>query len=280
MTSHAHSASVPPKPTRQSLPRSPSDPVNVSGRDQGDTGSSSSSTSSPARQQPQQIYVLSADGSNLFLLDPSKPANEEPPPYAPFQPHPLPTGRHSTTRSLSSTNVRAEAGASLSSPRRVVNGLISPRRLGQVHGHGGYVSLDEGDADDAHTRHRASTLSALAPPHARPRFHSTASRPHLRSARSSPGVPHRIRLPDETTPLLAAERGEASHAELRDQRGLWRSLFCGDVDRDEEVGSWAQGWRRFWRPWSRAIYWRAALHLIILNFPFVSCPLVHGAGRI
>lgn len=254
-TSHAHSASSPPKPLRRPLPRSPSDPVRVSGVD-----SDPSSPGPDGPSPPQQIYVLSADGSRLFLLDPTKPANEEPPPYAPFQPSPSPG--HLSSRSLSSTNVRnVESGPS--SPRRLINGLISPQR----RGHGGLLLPDE----DAHPRHRASTLSALGPDGmSRPAYRSSASRPRIsRSAASSPGMPYRIRIADETTPLLSEDR-TVNHELRPERRGTWRSLFCGDVDDGEETKSWSRGWRRFWRPWSRKLYWKAAYHLIILNFPFVS----------
>jgi hypothetical protein len=54
------------------------------------------------------------------------------------------------------------------------------------------------------------------------------------------------------------------------RRGFWRSTFCGDLDNDEEIGTWGAGWKRFWRPCSRKSYWNAALHLTLLNFPFVS----------
>lgn len=248
--SHAHSASSPPKPARRSLPRSPSDPVHISGQDD----------EAPEAPTPQQIYVLSADGSRLFLLDPSKPANEEPPPYAPF--HPSPSSGHISSRSLSSTNVRnSEPGPS--SPRRSIQGLISPQR----HGQAGLLLPDE----DHLTRHRAGTLSTLvhnSP--SRPRMQGIASRPPIRSAASSPGISHRLRIADETTPLLGDER-ETVGAGTGPSRGTWRSLFCGDLDEGEaDISTWTVGWKRYWRPWSRKLYWKAAFHLIVLNFPFVS----------
>ena len=248
--SHTYSASSPPKPPRLNLHRSSSDPVNLSEERQ---------DAQPV--PPQQIYVLSADGSRLFLLDPSKPANEEPPPYAPFQSAPSPgPAQHLNTRSLSSTNVRTLASGP-SSPRRLVDGLVSPARNGQ------FSLLPP---DDAQTRNRASTLSALA--HntpIRPAYRSSASRPHLRSAASSPGVSHRVRIADETTPLLGDQR-EPEDVDASPRRGFWRSTFCGDLDTEEESGTWGMAWKRYWRPYSRKPYWKATLHLILLNFPFVS----------
>ena len=245
MTSVSHSSSA-SKPIRNPLPRSPSAPIRLS-----------SQSSSPPKQQ-QQIYVLSADGSRLFLLDPTKPANEEPPPYAPFQPSP---DRHVATRSLSSTNLRLEAGPSSTH----VNALISPSRNGDL----------DLPSEDPLTRHRARTLSALNPSASlRPRYRTFASHtpPRTRSATSSPNFPNRVRLVDETTPLLAREEEEV----ILPQRGSWRSIFCGDLDVDEEDRTWSRGWRRYWRPWQRKEYWRATLHLVLLNFPFVSYHHIAG----
>ena len=36
-----------------------------------------------------------------------------------------------------------------------------------------------------------------------------------------------------------------------------------------DVNTWRRGWKRFWRPVGRKEYWRAVLHLALLNFPFV-----------
>lgn len=257
--SHTYSTSSPPKPPRLHLHRSSSDPSSVSD-DQHDTQSA----------PPQQIYVLSADGSRLFLLDPSKPANEEPPPYAPFQPSPNPGPGHLNTRSLSSANIRhIESGPS--SPRRLIDALVSPVRYGQA-------TLLPPD-DDTQTRHRASTLSALGTSRpVRPTYRSSVSRPQMRSAASSPGISHRTRIADETTPLLGGHQ-EQEEADTRSRRGFWRSTFCGDLDAEEEPGTWGKGWKRYWRPWSRKAYWNAALHLILLNFPFVSSANTrNGAG--
>jgi hypothetical protein len=250
-----------PKPPRNPLPRSPSAPIHLA------------SQADP--QPPQQIYVLSADGSRLFLLDPTKPGNEEPPPYAPFQP---PTSGHATTRSSSSTNLSGGLTAPASPARIHANALASPQRLG--HGQLLLPSAGSGSGtEDTHTRHRARTLSALNvnTQSQRPRYRTFASHSHSppgpsshsrpRSATSSPGFSHRVRLVDETTPLLARADDEPVGPP---QRGLWRSVFCGDVDVEEDTSTWARGWRRYWRPWQRKEYWRASLHLILLNFPFVS----------
>jgi hypothetical protein len=156
--------------------------------------------------------------------------------------------------------------------------LISPQR----HGH--LLPPTTGSGEDTHTRHRSRTLSALnqaSQSEARPRYRTFASHsysppspyphssshPQAGSATSSPTVTHRVRLADETTPLLSREDNESLSAP---QRGLWRSIFCGDVDVDEDTNKWARGWKRYWRPWQRKEYWRATLHLTLLNFPFVS----------
>lgn len=44
-----------------------------------------------------------------------------------------------------------------------------------------------------------------------------------------------------------------------------------------QVNSWARGWKRFWRPVGRKEYWRAVLHLVLLNFPFVSLTLLQSS---
>lgn len=252
-----------PKPPRNPLPRSPSAPIHLA--------------SQANQPPPQQIYVLSADGSRLFLLDPTKPGNEEPPPYAPFQP---PSSGHSTTRSSSSNNLSGGLTSPASAAQIHVDALASPQRSGRTLGQGHLLLPSADGAGEAHTRHRARTLSAInCQTNQRPRYRTFASHSHSpptpnsssharpRSATSSPGISHRMRLVDETTPLLA--RLEDGITTLP-QRGLWRSVFCGDVDVDEDTSKWAGGWRRYWRPWKRREYWRASLHLILLNFPFVS----------
>lgn len=172
-------------------------------------------------------------------------------------------------------------------------------------GHTARHSYDPNVEHGHHTRHRASTLSAIQSRQTpagyvysnlnnvvntgtntvgnnpgelrRPRYHTSYSagsapqtlRRGTRSAVSSPGVRHAA-MADESTPLLGylwTARGEPSNP----GRGMWKSIFCGDVDVDEEVEvKWGIAWRRFWRPWARREYWRAVLHLVLLNFPFVS----------
>jgi hypothetical protein len=119
----------------------------------------------------------------------------------------------------------------------------------------------------------------------------------------------------ESAPLLGpAQEGR------RNRRGLMREIWCGVLDPDEagvlesagsvnhdveasqngeageearaglgeplrqltaaQVNSWARGWKRFWRPVGRKEYWRAVLHLVLLNFPFVSLLLSQSISPI
>ncbi|KAL7424856.1 hypothetical protein Q5752_000541 [Cryptotrichosporon argae] len=247
-----------PKP-RRGLPRSPSDPVQVS------AAAASSSSRHPSPAQP--IYVLAADGSSLWLVDPSKPRpNEEPPPYAPF------------TATVSADDEPPATD--------------------------GYTPVPF-PSDGPH-RHRASTLSALpAPPSlpeavlgiasprsVRSRNHQSlpgATRTRSRSSLSSPAYSP---LPTERTPLLspsvartraddyivATGDAESDDDEVQ-ERGTWRSIWCGDLEDAEEAGTWGQAWKRFWRPVGTGHYWRALLHLSLINFPFallVWPPLLAG----
>ncbi|WVQ96398.1 hypothetical protein IAU59_003503 [Kwoniella sp. CBS 9459] len=279
--SHSHSRSRPhsnstaaapgpaPKPPRL-LPRSPSDPIHL-----GQAQAQSSSTSSP-NSPSQPIYVLTADGSSLFLLDPSKPqGGEEPPPYASFT-IPPPPHNHDD---LDPSDTAGEPGVGAANRRTF--GAAGELILNGANGDGsenphGYTR----DSEYLGARHRARTLSALNSERdrpSRPRYHSSLSNPNrrTRSALSTPEV-RSARLIDENTPLLAPpdtdpESGGiigGNESERRSRRGLWRSIWCGDVDDDEDIGGWVKGWKRFWRPLSRRIYWRALLHLVLLNFPF------------
>ncbi|ORY35021.1 hypothetical protein BCR39DRAFT_516204 [Naematelia encephala] len=228
-TNSSHSTS-PPKVPRMALTRSPSDPM-----------------AAPQRPEPPpgQIYVLSADGSSLFLLDPSKPNRlEEPPPYAPFT-----------------------APSELSSPRSEHHSVQFPTITGTSS-----LLLPPSSANEQHHfRGRASTMSALADeagPSRRPRYRSTVS--------NTTPISSRARLPsledlnvgapdDESTPLLAhsVENGDAR----RKKRGLWSSIFCGEIEDQDTRTGFVAGWNRFWSPMGDKRYWRAMLHLWLLNFP-------------
>lgn len=253
--SHSQVLSPPPKPRPYRLLRSPSDPVHIH----------SPSDESPT--PPQQIYVLSADGSSLFLLDPTKPqGNEEPPPYAPFRADvELPNNTSSTSL------VSNGAVAGPSSPQSALNSVPYPT-----------IVVPEGG------RHRASTVSTLnqeaTREASRPRMRNHASFSHthtphngqrddrdVRSANTSPRV-ETSALADERTPLLRRELGGDEWIEVSwpKRRGAWRAIFCGELEEGDDKRSWGAAWNRFWRPVGKGRYWKAMSHLWFINFPFVS----------
>lgn len=238
---HAHSAASPPKPCSYIYH---------------DDQHSRTRSLSPHRAQ-QKIYVLSADGSSLFLLDPTKPHNEEPPPYAPFHP---PTSPPSTSpRHAELTENGSEAGPSTTRNRSSTGSHRIPFPPPHMS--------DSQIPEDSHTRHRANTMSALTRPPRRPTFQSSHSqtfpparnRPS-RSVMSTPGY-RSTALPDEATPLMS----QSADVEPGNGRGLWRSILCGELDVGDDGA-----WKRFWKPVGIGAYWKAALHLTLLNFPFVS----------
>ncbi|WWC93101.1 uncharacterized protein L201_008067 [Kwoniella dendrophila CBS 6074] len=253
-----------PKPPRL-LPRSPSDPLHLSGIP---SGSSHNHSQSNGRQQ-QPIYVLTADGSSLFLLDPSKPrGGEEPPPYASFPIIP-------SSRTI-------EEGPGVIRPNSSLDIVSQNQHQHQHH---------------PYHRDRARTLSAINTENNnyssnslhRPRYTSTqsyssntTSSRRSRSALSSPHV-HTSSLINpidnvninENTPLLSVSTSNNTNIDQQTvisliktkKRGLWRSIWCGDLDFDEEPGTRFRGFKRFWRPIGRSEYWKATLHLVLLNFP-------------
>jgi hypothetical protein len=204
--------------------------------------------------QPQQIYVLSADGSSLFLLDPSKPhSNEEPPPYASVHLEGSGAGEE-----------EGHGGGATASPVRTGVPYPQADTLGIVGGR----------------RLRANTVSGLgittnARPRVGSRYHSSTSQRGLadpssssdgRWTRSVNTTPIRSvsRLPDENTPLLGYTTN------TNPIRGMWTSVFCGEVEAADEERTWGEAWKRFWSPVGDSSYWRAMLHLWLINFPFVS----------
>ncbi|KAK8870124.1 hypothetical protein IAR55_000694 [Kwoniella newhampshirensis] len=272
--SQSQSQTLSPRP-KPRLPRSPSDPIHPSQQ----------SLPSSRPQSPQQpIYVLTADGSSLFLLDPTKPrGGEEPPPYASFNIRTAIGGANGDDRIV---RVESNGGSSRSSPRGIsfptlssAGEMLLPPDSASSERH---VVVDPQTSDHPHesggtaaARHRASTLSALNNhDRSRPRYTTSLSNPsrRTRSALSTPEV-HSTGLADETTPLLRpfgpGTEGDTERVmNTGKRRGTWRSIWCGDVDDDEEVGGWVKGWKRFWRPIGRGEYWRCLLHLVLLNFPF------------
>lgn len=249
ISGHFRSTSTPPKPPRR-LFRSPSDTSDVRLED-------AEEHPPPA---PRQIYVLSADGSQLFLLDPTKPSgNEEPPPYAPFRVEPS---------ASSSPSDIAAASTGAASPRSVLSPVPFPS-----------IVLPQ----DTHSRHRASTVSAinqdghrrtLSRPPVRNHnsfSHTTRARAHRsHSSHSSPGVPSSSMV-DETTPLLGRDVDTEDWVEVDwlQRRKFWRAVFCGEIEEADEDMSWKAGWKRFWRPVGKRRYWNAMVHLGLINFPFV-----------
>lgn len=247
-----HSQVLSPKPRPPGMVRSPSDPVRVRGADEVAT-------------PPQQIYVLSADGSSLFLLDPTKPqGNEEPPPYAPFRTD------VDLSNNTSSTSLASHT-AGPSSPRSVLNSVPYPS-----------IVVPEG-------RNRASTVSTLN----QESSVRQSTRPGMRNHSSfshSPAAHHRQRdergiqsasnsprtatsaLPDERTPLLhrALDGEEWIEVRWHKRRGAWKAIFCGELEEGDESETWTAAWKRFWRPVGTGRYWKAMVHLWFINFPFVS----------
>ncbi|RXK38006.1 hypothetical protein M231_04675 [Tremella mesenterica] len=223
-------------------------------------------TSDPIHRPPasgQQIYVLSADGSSLFLLDPTKPANnEEPPPYAPFS---APSPPSSDESSPISPEIRREVPF----PSIETTALLFPESHGR---HRARTMSAVGDRQRAvSASHRSGTVSERP----RPRYHSSFSNPsgegsasvevsggNWNPASSSDGQ----NGANETTPLLPPDPGDETDTRQK-VRGLWGSVWLGELGDVEGIGFKA-GWRRFWAPMGRGMYWRAVGHLVFLNFPF------------
>ncbi|ORX38073.1 hypothetical protein BD324DRAFT_624406 [Kockovaella imperatae] len=226
-----------------------------------------------------QIYVLSADGSSLFLLDPSKPdGNEEPPPYAPFRitpPEVRQSGSDEPTGGIRAMNLAPPAP-----------GISSPLRSPQS-GH----AFPPGTIITPEARARAVTLPGRSrSPHETPtrsivRNSSSFTSPNnTRSARSTRSLrpPNdrtrsqqsiatsigatSVRVPDERTSLLSPD--DWVEVNYYRGRGRWRAIFCGEVEEGEEVVTWSGGWKRYWRTLSERQAWRGLVHLILLTFPF------------
>ncbi|KAI9631761.1 uncharacterized protein MKK02DRAFT_35587 [Dioszegia hungarica] len=217
---------------------------------------------------PSQIYVLSADGSHLFLLDPTEPPGELPPAYHTIQ---SPRSAHTSAASLPPTSPRysyshsAEIGVEdepnggPSSPRSVrVQALPSVRSRSSA-------SLGaQGDREEAGGRHRAYTTSEAGVVRGRGALQdgriSLGGSAQMRAANS--GIEPDVDA-DERTALL----GGLSVSGRR-RRSTLRSVFCGELEDEYVDMTWKAGWRRFWTPIGRKEYWRSLLHLVLLNFPF------------
>ncbi|OWT39200.1 hypothetical protein C362_02790 [Cryptococcus neoformans Bt1] len=301
---HAHSTSASqpyrPKPPRL-LRRSPSEPVRVNDSLTSLNGVNEVNGENRASASPsQQIYVLTADGSRLFLLDPTRPNGEEPPPYASFPIQHIP-GSDDDADADADVEEDGGVGGSGDTLAPTSSRLLTP----------GYTSTSA----EPTGRHRARTLSALSAERSRPRTSTTTSRPDNRRSRSAlltatatPGPPYgrgargaylsAVSSADERTPLLAVHarggvgdgvtdadagvEGEADGLLRRKsgmRRGWWRGVCCGELEKGEQVGTWSDGWKRFWRPVGKGEYWASVFHLVFLNFPLallVWPPLVVG----
>lgn len=211
------------------------------------------------------MYVLSADGSKLYLLDPSTPERHEDPP----------------------------AYSSISSPRSVRSSVpVSPLPASEEIGV--EDRLDPASPRSVRVYSLPSTRSSVSLGSGRDRSREGQrggrDRAYTTTAASSPGF-GRIytaegpldgeRVVDEyrdidgeageETPLLGLCTDAA-----RTRRGTIRSIFCGEVEDGDDGLNWKDGWRRFWNPVNKGLYWRSVLHLLILNFPFVSLThLIH-----
>lgn len=161
-----------------------------------------------AHRQSQSVYVLSADGSQLYLLDPSRPSNgEHPPPYAP----PVADQRAGSRARASTVSSHANR-----SPTRSLRPLLPARGVSDAGPGQGPMSSPE----------------------------------------RSP-----IEIIDERTPLLPREPI---------QRPRWRTIFTRQNSEISQVPR-RSPMRRYWSKLASARHWGAAFHLLILNFPFVSC---------
>lgn len=245
-----------------------------------------------------QIYVLSADGSSLFLLDPSKPSGyEQPPPYAPFRITPPPTHLHGTVPP-SSMDTESSVGLGISThhasagPSSPVGGIVMsdhrPRASTLADASRPY-HIDSGTPPRQLVRNAASFSHApppalALPGHSHSHSHSTRSTRSLRpsnrrtgsssrSFQSSPGLAYGTfgGGADERQPLLSPET-DWEQLNYPRSRGRWRAIFCGEVEDGEEVQSWSGGWKRYWRTLGSAQCWRGWAHLTFINFPFASHP--------
>lgn len=99
-------------------------------------------------------------------------------------------------------------------------------------------------------RPRAATVSGAVRPAPSPR----------RSVRSGSDL-----FVDETTPLIP----RAAHPAYSPPTA-WGAVLYGDDD--VMLGApRASAWRRYWRPVVQSSAWKALLHTLVINFPWVSC---------
>jgi hypothetical protein len=184
--------SPPPRVRSAPIPSS-SGAVNVASHSDKDSASTPSPVSSPLyRKGKHSVYVLSADGSALFLLDPSRPPpHEQPPPYHDLSR--VSEAEASTVEELPTNSLGLTTG--MSSLSSLPNGPIVPR-----------TSSETGTR-----RQRASTTTAAV---RRTRASSDASQRssnwNAGSSVTSRPVPHLERVSSDYGPRRHHTRSDAS----------------------------------------------------------------------
>lgn len=191
---------------------------------------------------PAPIYVLAADGSHLYLLDPSKPVNEDPPPYVPF-------GERETGRARAATF----AGRTLhpASQRGLRTDPAAAHR-----GQGGH---------HPNTRESGRPGSSLSPSPRSPIRLPSPSWGQRQYRTFSDALPHTD---------VDSERGDGGEPVARTFHEMLRGIIYGDADgaialplTEDDIPR-TSSWRRYWAPLSSPTHWWAVLHLLAINFPF------------
>lgn len=259
----------------------------------------STSFQAQPNQQGGKIYVLSSDGSSLFLIDPSRPpTHEKPPSYSS-----LIVGENTQSQGHvggSSRSFPPTSGEGVGDSSEEV--LIGP--AGDQASSTGHSARETAGRSDL----TATRLPSSIPPNV-----STTSSSGNRTNRSQPQPqqqtperslsyhhqyhtsPNSVSPPsmDENTPLLASFPLDGNHRSTQSSasgmtpyryrnrisfpagdtgaRGFWRSILFGEYHA-ATVSHSGQNGPGFWEPVTNSEYWLAAFHLLLLNFPFVSYP--------
>ncbi len=175
--------------------------INTSDKDSSGSPTSSSPTSPHYRKGKHSVYVLSADGSSLFLLDPSKPLpHEQPPPYQ-FDSR----GQRTTT---------AEETDTPSNSLGLTTGFAT--NMASSSSSGGGLSLGPRTASETGTRRqRASTVTAAVI--RRTRASSDASDRGRRGGNPSAAIPPR---PIQQMERIGSDYGPRRHTRSDASEGL------------------------------------------------------------